>query len=106
MSDKSKTGYNRLSQFFHWATALLIFITVPLGFYMVWIEPSSLKFDLYQWHCEAPLLSAPLFLHLYNLFGWLVKWQYNRLYAAIPIYTGVTSSEGRAVVNAQSKVFR
>lgn len=50
MSDKSKTGYNRLSQFFHWATALLIFITVPLGFYMVWIEPSSLKFDLYQWH--------------------------------------------------------
>lgn len=42
--------YGRIAKTFHWLTALLIFGMLPLGFYMVWLAPGPLKFDLYQLH--------------------------------------------------------
>ena len=42
--------YGRIAKIFHWLTALLIFGMLPLGFYMVWLAPGPLKFDLYQLH--------------------------------------------------------
>ena len=46
----TKVSYGRIAKIFHWLTAVLIFITLPLGLYMVWIAPGQLKFDLYQLH--------------------------------------------------------
>ena len=37
-------------KFFHWLTALLIFIQIPLGIYAREIKLSPLKFDLFVWH--------------------------------------------------------
>ena len=35
---------------FHWLTALLIFIQIPLGIYAKEVKLSPLKFDLFVWH--------------------------------------------------------
>ena len=35
---------------FHWLTALLIFVQIPLGFYAEELKLSPLKLDLFVWH--------------------------------------------------------
>lgn len=43
-------GYTKTAKLFHWITALIVMGMIPLGFYMVMIEPSPFKFELYGWH--------------------------------------------------------
>ncbi|MDG1312427.1 MAG: cytochrome b/b6 domain-containing protein [Porticoccaceae bacterium] len=45
-----------LSKVFHWATALLIFIQIPLGFYAESLRLSPLKIDVFIWHKSLGML--------------------------------------------------
>ena len=45
-----------LSKLFHWLTALLIFIQIPLGFYAESLRLSPLKIDVFVWHKSLGML--------------------------------------------------
>lgn len=62
--------YTALAKFFHWLTAALIFVMLPLGFYMVWLENSPFKFDLYQWHKS---IGMTILLIAVLRFGWTLS---------------------------------
>ena len=59
--------YNTPSKAFHWITALLVLVTAPMGLYMVWLEPSPFKFDIYQWHKSVGMT---IFLLVIMRVGW------------------------------------
>ncbi len=50
MSQNDHIHYHPLAKGFHWITALLVLILMPLGFYMVRMDFSGLKLDLYALH--------------------------------------------------------
>lgn len=45
-----------LSKIFHWLTAVLIFIQIPLGFYAESLRLSPLKIDVFVWHKSLGML--------------------------------------------------
>ena len=45
-----------LSKLFHWVTAGLIFIQIPLGFYAKDLKLSPLKIDMFIWHKSIGML--------------------------------------------------
>ena len=45
-----------LSKLFHWLTALLIFVQIPLGFYAESLRLSPLKIDVFVWHKSLGML--------------------------------------------------
>jgi cytochrome b561 len=45
-----------LSKLFHWTTALLIFIQIPLGFYADSLKLSPFKLDIFVWHKSLGML--------------------------------------------------
>lgn len=45
-----------LSKVFHWITAALIFIQIPLGFYADELKLSPLKIDMFVWHKSIGML--------------------------------------------------
>lgn len=48
--------WNWLSKVFHWVTAALIFIQIPLGFYADELKLSPLKIDMFIWHKSIGML--------------------------------------------------
>ncbi len=57
MSLKNSTGqWGWLSKLFHWTTALVIFIQIPLGFYADSLKLSPFKFDIFVWHKSLGML--------------------------------------------------
>ncbi len=45
-----------LSKIFHWLTAALIFIQIPLGFYADSLKLSAFKIDVFVWHKSLGML--------------------------------------------------
>ncbi len=52
----STESWGRLSKLFHWLTAALIFIQIPLGFYAKSLGLSPLKIDVFVWHKSVGML--------------------------------------------------
>jgi cytochrome b561 len=50
MLRKDPERYGGVAQALHWLTAGLIFVMIPLGFYMEGLPLGQFKFDLYQVH--------------------------------------------------------
>jgi cytochrome b561 len=67
-----------LSKLFHWTTALLIFIQIPLGFYADSLKLSPFKLDIFVWHKSLGMLV--LLLVIVRLL-WRIK---STIPAAIP----------------------
>ena len=55
-SKESTEQWSWLSKLFHWATALLIFIQIPLGFYADSLRLSPFKLDVFVWHKSLGML--------------------------------------------------
>ena len=57
MAFKNSTeNWGWLSKLFHWLTAALIFIQIPLGFYAKSLRLSPLKIDVFVWHKSLGML--------------------------------------------------
>ena len=52
----SSQQWGWLSKLFHWLTAMLIFIQIPLGFYAESLRLSPLKIDVFVWHKSLGML--------------------------------------------------
>ena len=48
--ENTSTEYGMVAKFFHWSMALIIMGLLDLGFYMVSLDGSPFKFELYGWH--------------------------------------------------------
>ncbi len=59
--------YTAVAKALHWIVALMIIVQIPAGFFMHNLEPSSLKYTLYQLHKSSGLII--LALSLFRL-GW------------------------------------
>lgn len=75
--------YGAVAQTLHWLTAGLIFIMIPLGFYMEGLPIGQLKFDLYQLHKSLGL--TVLLIVLVRLF-WRARNPVPALPAATPAW--------------------
>ena len=99
-----------LSKLFHWLTALLIFVQIPLGFYAESLRLSPLKIDVFVWHKSLGMLilllviarllwriksSIPVALATSRLQQLLASGAHGLLYTlmlALPVSGWVTSS--------------
>lgn len=48
--ENTSTEYGIISKLFHWSMALIIMGLLVLGFYMVSLDSTPFKFELYGWH--------------------------------------------------------
>ena len=71
MDTKNTTEeWSWLSKLFHWLTALLVFIQIPLGFYAESLRLSPLKIDVFVWHKSLGML---VFLLVIVRLLWRIK---------------------------------
>lgn len=66
----TSTEWGWLSKLFHWLTAALIFIQIPLGFYADSLKLSAWKIDVFVWHKSFGML---VFLLLVVRLLWRIK---------------------------------
>lgn len=62
MSDRAETGYTAVARLFHWSTATLVLVMIPIGIVMANFKVGSAQDTLYHLHRSIGVVLLPLVL--------------------------------------------
>jgi cytochrome b561 len=87
MSDKVEPGYSATARLFHWLTAALVLLTVPIGIVMANVDVGPAKDVLYNLHRSIGVVLLPLVL---------ARLIYRLMHPPPPLPVTVSAAQGRA----------